>query len=158
MSGDQVCLSELGSGPHFGTFPRHMLAESLMDSPNWIRVLRPPTKDEKITRGIHYEPLDPGWRAKTIILNRKGAGEPFVCVRHDCIGGTASMPTESITVLLSKYTFQVEERECADLSNVEAPKTPPMGYFRCSPPRAVSVHRNTPRTSAMVVPRSSRLR
>ena len=133
INGDQVCLAGLGSGPNFGTFPRHMMAESLTESPNWIRVLRPPIEDEKITRGIHYEPLDPGWRPKTVILNRKGAGEPFVCVRMDSIGGTKSMPAETITVLMSGHTFLVEERECADLSHVEAPKTPPMGFFRCSP-------------------------
>ena len=51
------------------------------------------------------------------------------------IGGTKSMPAETITVLMSGHTFLVEERECADLSHVEAPKTPPMGFFRCSPTR-----------------------
>ena len=102
------------------------MAESLMESSHWVRVFRPPTEDEKITRGIHYEPLDPQWRPKTIILNRKGS-EPFVCVMHDCIGGTKSMPAETITVLMSGHTFLAEERECADLSHAEAPKTPPMG-------------------------------
>ena len=135
FAGDQVCLAGVGEGPRFGTFPRHFLAADLLNSPHWIRVLRPPTEDEKITRGIHYEPLDPGWRAKTIILNRKGAGEPFVCVRMDSIGGTKSMPAETITVLRSGHTFLVEERECADLSHVEAPKTTPMVFFRCSATR-----------------------
>ena len=129
MCGEQVCLAGLGSGPHFGTFPRHMTAESLMNSPHWIRVRRPPTEDEKITRGIHYEPLGPEWRPKTIILNRKGS-EPFVCVRMDSIGGPKSMPAETITVLMSGHTFLVEERECADLSHVRAPATPPMVFFR----------------------------
>ena len=138
FAGDQVCLAGCGEGPRFGTFPRHFLAAELMNSPHWIRVLRPPTEDEKITRGIHYEPLDPGWRPKTIILNRKGS-EHYVCVRMDSIGGPTSMPAETITVLMSGHTFLAEERECADLSHVEAPTTPPMGFFRCSPPRAVLV-------------------
>ena len=129
FAGDQVCLAGCGEGPRFGTFPKHFLAADLMNSPHWIRVLRPPTEDEKVTRGIHYEPLGPQWRPKTIILNRKGV-EPFVCVGMDTIGGTASLPTESITVLLTEHTFQVEERECADLSKVRRPGTPRI------PPRA----------------------
>ena len=128
FGGDQVCLAGVGEGPAFGTFPRCWQADSLMNTPGWIRVLRTPTKGEKVTRGIHYEPLDPNWMPKTIILNRKGAG-PFVCLKMDTIGGHWRMPAESITVLSTGYTFQVEDVECADLSNVEAPKTPPIGFF-----------------------------
>ena len=122
FSGDQVCLAGHGEGTgktiRFGTFPRDLMASYLFDSPHWLRVLRPPTGDEYVTRGIHYEPLGPEWRPMTIMLNRRGV-DPLVCMRQDSVGAPLSMPAESITIFLTPYTFEVgPEPECADMEGV----------------------------------------
>ena len=68
LSGEQVCLAGVGSGANFGTFPRKWNAGDLMNGVHWIKVLKCPSENENVTRGVHYEPIEPpGWRPKTVI-------------------------------------------------------------------------------------------
>ena len=103
LSGDQVCLEGLGEGANFGTFPRWWTADQLMESGPWLKVLKRPSEKEDVTRGVHYEPMEPPeWRPKTVILNRKGE-DTLIAVRGDVIGGRND-EVESITVLSSATT------------------------------------------------------
>ena len=128
LSGAQVCMAGLGSGANFGTFSRKWKAGDLMNGVHWVNVLKCPSENEKVTRGVHYEPIEPpGWRPKTVILNRKGE-DPLITVKGDRLGGRKDR-AEFITVLSSATTaiaVQGEPAECPSLEDVQTPASPPM--------------------------------
>ena len=128
LGGDQVCAAGLGAGENFGTFPRWWTVDQLMCSGPWIKVLKCPSKKENVTRGVHYEPIEPpGWRPKSVILNRKGE-DTLIAVRGDVIGGRND-EVESITVLSSATTaFAVlgEPAKRPSWKNIKRPPSPPM--------------------------------
>ena len=96
-------MEGLGTGANFGTFPRWWTANQLLESSPWWKVLKCPSENEEVRRGVHYEPMEPpGWRPESAILNRKGE-DPLITVRGDVIGGRND-EAESITVLSSVTT------------------------------------------------------
>ena len=100
LSGQQVGLNGVGSGPTFGMIPKSWAAGQMTNTYHWIKVFATP--DGKPIKDTHYEIMDPDWRPKQVTFHKRD-GRSMVAVAMD---SAASCHADWIT--LSNYTVPAD--------------------------------------------------
>ena len=146
VAGLQYCAAGVGSGDNFGSYPATWNARQVLAS-NFVEILKTPSEGQTPIEGVHWKRTI--FNPAVVMLHPHNVR----CVPIDVIG---DYDTTHMTLLDTEATLEVADGvpvECADVSDILTPPTPPPDapapwVSRARLPKQVVLHYNLRRRNS----------